>query len=241
MGSAVSNIVGFTVTPGPPFSSVILMMHANGVDGSTAFVDSSSYANPMNAGTTAHISTAQPKFGSGAATGFGNATLGLRVPDAAIFNFATVDWTIELWAYATTLGGRSGLVEKSDSFSTFNDPYFLRVQTNGAVQASGNYFDNTLAYDLTSSAGLITLNAYHFITLQRAGPTVTLFVDGVIQGTATLIKNLAATTNSLLIGGVQDSSSDRRFDGYIDDLRMTRGYARYSGNFTPPTAEFPNS
>lgn len=241
MGSAVSNIVSVNVPSGPPFSSVILLMHANGVDGSTAFVDSSSYANPMNAGATAHLSTAQPKFGSAAATGFGLANNGLRVPDAAIFNFATVDWTIELWAWANTLSGRSGLLEKSDAFVTTNDPYFLRVQTSGAVQAVGNYFDNTLAYNLVSAPGLITLNTYHFVTLQRAGNTVTLFVDGIAQGSATLTKNLAATSNSLLIGGVQDSSSDRALDGYIDDLRITRGYARYTGNFTPPTAEFPNS
>ena len=55
-------------------------------------------------------------------------------------------------------------------------------------------------------------------------------------GTVTLDKGYNGTTN--LIGANNDAGLGKYFPGYIDDVRFTRGYARYTTNFTPPASAF---
>jgi hypothetical protein len=65
--------------------------------------------------------------------------------------------------------------------------------------------------------------------LTRSGTTVTLYVDGVSQGTYTYSASI--TQQALYVGTGAGLGS---FNGYIDDLRITKGFARYTANFTPP-------
>jgi len=48
-------------------------------------------------------------------------------------------------------------------------------------------------------------------------------------------------SNQVFIGRYRNASTAFDFDGYIDDLRITKGVARYTANFTPPTAPFPTA
>ena len=64
-----------------------------------------------------------------------------------------------------------------------------------------------------------------------------LFLNGVQQGSN-------ATVSSITVGGMNFTIGDwsnggRPFNGYIQDVRITKGVARYTANFTPPTAAFP--
>jgi hypothetical protein len=66
---------------------------------------------------------------------------------------------------------------------------------------------------------------------------MTMYIDGTSRGTLSIGTNTVGdTTTKLWIG--RDSSNVREWVGYMDDLRITKGYARYTSNFTPPTSAF---
>ena len=77
---------------------------------------------------------------------------------------------------------------------------------------------------------------YHY-AVTRSGNTFRMFINGVLEDTQT-------STGSLNIGlggfrsGWSFDGGNGYFNGYIQDMRITRGLARYTSNFTAPTAEF---
>jgi hypothetical protein len=76
---------------------------------------------------------------------------------------------------------------------------------------------------------------WHHIAITRASGTNRMFFDGVLQGSVTSDSTNYTAPNNMQIG---TSSTYGDFSGYLDDLRITKGYARYTSNFTPPAAAF---
>jgi hypothetical protein len=87
------------------------------------------------------------------------------------------------------------------------------------------------------TAGITTGTWYHFAAV-RNGSTVTLYVNGSSVGSYTNSNSIGSTSKTLYIG-VQNNGAAWPWNGYIDDLRITKGAARYIGNFTPPVARMP--
>ena len=77
---------------------------------------------------------------------------------------------------------------------------------------------------------------YH-IAVSRSGTSLKLFIDGVEKASATNSSNFSNATNVLGIGALRDTGQ-YPLNGYIDDLRITKGVARYTANFTAPTNNF---
>jgi hypothetical protein len=84
--------------------------------------------------------------------------------------------------------------------------------------------------------GTLSTNTWHHIALVRNGSTITSYIDGTAGGTESNTSNL--TTQMLTIGG--NYNGDYYLRGYMDELRITIGKARYTANFTAPTEEFLN-
>ena len=90
------------------------------------------------------------------------------------------------------------------------------------------------------------MNAWHFITWVRKDGIAYIYIDGVQVATGPFTTTISPAIR-LRIGGMNhysgpDSFSvNYSFNGYIDEVRITEGIARYSGNFTPPTGPFPKS
>jgi hypothetical protein len=80
------------------------------------------------------------------------------------------------------------------------------------------------------------LNTWTHIAFVRSGTTLTCFLNGVSVGTTTTASSIGSASAGSYIGS---SQSGNYWFGYIDDLRVTKGYARYTSNFTPPTAALP--
>lgn len=214
--------------PGDPyFSNVTLLLHGDGANDSTTFVDSSQLGHAVTAGGNAKISTAQSKFG-GASIAFDGSGDSLTLPDSTAWDLPG-DYTIELWLRLTAFGSSgSFLLHHVGGLELF-------LSTGGVIYMNRNSSTSLVV----SSAGAISTGAWRHIAATRAGNIHRIFVDGVKVGEATNTNGPQDASGSLVVGKWTGGRYD--LNGYIDDLRITKGVARYSADFTPPTAPFPDA
>jgi hypothetical protein len=211
----------------PNFANVSLLLHMDGSNGSTTFTDSSSNAFTVTPFGNAQISTTDPKFGTGALTLDGSGDyLTLAVNSA--FQFGTGDFTVECWVFPNNASANAGLFQigtgdaaGSLSVNTFNEQW--RVTDVGIGGAN-----------MTS----VTAGAWQHLAVTRSGTSVRMFINGVQAG-STLTWSTNFSQNQLNIGFYFSTSF--AIDARIDDFRITKGIARYTANFTPPIAPFPDA
>lgn len=227
----VSALPDSSVTTDPYFPTTSLLLHMNGANGSTIFTDSSNEAVSNTVNGNAQISTAQSKFGgaSGLFDGTGDY---LVLPYSSRFNLAGVDFTIEAWVRFNVVGG---VLLAKDTFGTgfdwsidFPNATSIRMLTN-----------NTNS-NLTVTVPTLTTGVWYHVAFVRNSGTNRIYLDGIDRGNNTMAITNNITTN-FTIGCASWNNPGSFFNGYVDDLRITRSVARYTANFTPPTAQFPDS
>ena len=227
-------ITGREAGPADPYiGNVSLLLHGDGTNGSTTIVDSSPSPKTVTAVGDAQISTAQSKFG-GASIAFDGTGDYLTVPANNGFVFGTNDFTIEGWILPTQIGTRNTIV--SSYPGTGNGNWILCLE-NGKL--AWYLFPNTTFNFTWTTTTTFPLNQWSHFALTRESNNWRLFYNGIIENTAT---QTTAVGNlfQLEIGRYNASPTNLLFNGYIDDLRITKGIARYTANFTPPTAPFPD-
>jgi hypothetical protein len=221
---------GQPVPVDPVFNNVSLLLHGNGTNGSTVITDSSPTPKTVTAVGNAQISTAQSKFG-GTSIAFDGTGDYLTTPDNSAWDIAG-DYTIDFWMRIpaqSTASFTLGLLGTNSmgGSSGFAIGHYLG---NVAVRLNGTA-------TVSSSAPLL-INTWQHIAVVLSGASL----KGYLNGSEILSGSSAATNTSsaLIIGNFSDLDSNRWFDGYIDDLRITKGIARYTANFSVPTAQFPD-
>jgi hypothetical protein len=108
--------------------------------------------------------------------------------------------------------------------------------TSGDVALYVANYSNALPL-LSTSGVSVRGGAWHHVAVVRNGTAWALYVDGTSRSANTWSGAISDIAGAVRIG--QDQFYGRDFNGYIDDLRITKGVARYTSNFTPPTAELP--
>jgi hypothetical protein len=207
----------------PYFANVVLLMHCDGSNGSTTYVDNSSYARTITAYNGAALSTSSPKFGTASSLHDGVDDY-VEVTASSDFVMGTAtDFTIEFWLYADSSQPVScGIGQGSGSY----------VVVYGGSLYVGNGAANMIIH---SYAGLY--DTWTYIAVSRTGSTIKLFINGTSVNTGT---NAAWGANSTLL--LMRSPVVGSFGkGKIDDLRITKGVGRYNSNFSSPSAAFPDS
>jgi len=226
-----------SVAADPYYNNVSLLLHGDGTNGSTTIVDSSPSPKTVTAVGNAQISTAQSKFGgSSLLCGSGGITGYFTTPLVSDFQFGTGDFTLEMWLYPTATGDFKIALSNYTSFSS--EAFLISRSSN--VNTTKWQFTSAGIYppDLTSTTNAVD-NDWTFIAVVRSGNTKTLYVNGIAESSQNYPFSMNGVGPSLWIGGVGDSPSTGDFKGYMDELRITKGIARYTANFTPPTAPFP--
>lgn len=218
----IVNLTGFGLTP-------VLLLHMDGADASTTFTDSSGRGHTVTANGNAQIDTAQSVFGgeSGLFDGTGDY---LTLDGSSDFAFGLGDFTID-FRFRINSAGTQVLFDGRGSgqagarpmmYTTANN---LRYFTNGSDQIAGT---TTLA----------TNTWYHAALTRRSGST-RLFLDGIQEGSTYVDTNdYLAGTIAPYIGADGNSPGANAFNGWIDELRIIKGAAAWTGNFTPPTAAY---
>lgn len=141
-------------------------------------------------------------------------------------DFGSGDFTIDLWFYKLSTGGQRLVSARSN-----NDGLTFGVNSSNVLTTF--YGDVTVAGTITGTT-TIAINTWYHVALVRLGGTTTLYLNGVVEGTPTSWSAKSFTSTAYRIGSSLDSRNEY-FNGYISDLRIAK-YARYLGNFTPPTS-----
>jgi len=229
-GSAVYGTTTFT-PPTSPLTAItntnVLLSCVNGAIFDNAML------NDLETMGSAQISTSVTKYGTGSL--YFNGTAGTQLQTLNTnFAFGTGNFTIEFWCYGALQG----------------DKFFIDFRGRGAAGplhiTTGGYGGTTVGavrytngtITITSGTTVVTDSTWHFVAIVRNGTTVTIYVDGVSRGSGTDSTNYSATNSFARIGA--NSYDGNEFTGYFDDFRITKGIARYTANFTPPTAAFPD-
>jgi len=183
---------------------------------------------------SAQISTSVKKYGTGslAFDGTGDYIFGGAF-SSPIHVIGGGNFTVESWLYTNTNKTQIIFDTGTTSGSTTN----LQLLLN-ATGYPIFYITNTIV--LTSSIAVSTTTWTHVAWVRNNG-TITIYVNGVSGGSTSNTTNM--TDTGLTIGtpnDYRDTSSTYHFDGYMDDFRITTGYARYTTTFTPPTTALPN-
>lgn len=138
------------------------------------------------------------------------------------------DFTIECWIYPTSLYNYWTLLSTRPNDGGFADAYHIGTDASGSIAVYSN------AYDAKSSNGVINVNQWSHIAAVRTGSTLTLYLNGVAVAVNTnYTKNL--TKSDLTIGRLQNLGTNlESATGYIQDLRIYKGVAKYKGGFDVP-------
>jgi hypothetical protein len=216
---------------------VSLLLHGNGTNGSTTITDNSPSPKNVVPVGNAQISTAQSKFG-GSSIVFDGTSSGIEVANNNALKFGNGNFTLEYWIYPTNLTGVQTHFNTDGSTDNTNTSYAILTVGNSLRYYLGSSSAN---WDVALGVlfGTVSLNTWQHIALVRNANVFTPYVNGISGTTTTSSSALFAFTNVLSIGAA-NLSSPSRFLGYIDDFRITKGVARYTSNFTPPTLPFPD-
>ena len=221
---------GATTVGDVHYPKVSLHLTCEGSNGSTTVTDSSNTNASITCIGSAQISTAQSKFGN---SSLGTASGDISISTTNIFNFGTSDFTVEFWFYRTGLGsGNNFIVDGRPNGANGN--YFMLWMPSGTT--APQYYAGS-ASRITSSINLGT-NVWTHIAVVRNSGTTTLYMDGVSGGSFSDSTNYVDTGGSTLgfWAGSSTDYSQYTTPGFFDDFRVTRGLARYTSGFTPPTS-----
>lgn len=220
------------------WSNVSLLLHCDGSNGSTTFTDSGPDARTVSRTGTPTITTAQSKWGGASADIAGSGNY-LTSAAGSQWDFGTGEFCIEMWVRSSSTSAFQCVASSNTWTTATGGDWALYTRHNSVQRVVFTYVNSSSSFiDINSSTINVHDGAWHHVAVTRSGTTVRLFVDGAQLGSATYSGQLGRSDKALTLGAhVGDS---RSFTGNLDDIRITKGVARYSAAFTAPTEAFPD-
>ncbi len=223
----------------PYFANVSLLLRGGGT--ALSISDDSSNNFTVTKYGNAQISNSIYKYGTTSLAFDGNGDY-LTLLNSNVSDFNTGNFTIECWYYHISHTNTQPCI-----FSNYNN------YTAGALSlfaghdaAAGDKFQVALnggGFPAIQSSTTLSQNTWYHLAVVRNGTTISLYVNGVSEGSVSIsaLTSLNGVGSLFYVGSTGDNLSAGAINGNIDDLRITKGVARYTVNFTPPAAELPNS
>ena len=219
------------------FNKVSLLLPFDGSDTATSTSDESDNSHTITFAGTAQLDTAQKKFGTASLLLDGDSDY-IQVADHDSFDFDAGNFTAECWIRFAALGNNTIFSHWANGTAT-SMSYYLTYFNGSGILRLGHYLSGNAdtSYSWSPSTG-----TWYHIALERSGTTLKVYIDG------TSVISVSASTTALRdsedpfrVGVFNDGSTgsptlEWYFNGHIDDLRITKGIARYGTNFTPPTS-----
>lgn len=208
------------------FDNVTLLMHMDGVNGGTSFPDVRGHAITVSNVTT---QSSGAKFAQSAQFA-GTSTSYLSTPSATGFDFGSGDFTIEYWIKLTSIPDFAAcpIGKWPTSWLVYMNPNGLLFYINGGTVA------------VTSTSPTWNMGEWYHIAITRQSSTWNLWVNGESVAANSNASAITAGAEPVVMG-INNANARNFVAGMMDDVRITKGVARYTSTFTPPTTAFPDS
>ena len=158
----------------------------------------------------------------------------LTVTNNVAFTF-TNDFTIECWIYSGSNVPSNDAYPTIFSTSAFNSTGIgLKIQSSGGVGTTGVACVWNNGSQILTGTTVISNNNWYHLSVSRSGTSMKLFVNGVAENTITNNTTFTVSAGYPLVGG--DTTIAGFLTGYVSNLRVVKGTAVYTSNFTPPTS-----
>lgn len=226
----VNELSGFGAEADSPTK---LLLHFDGADGATTALDvSHSNHVPVLVGN-AQLDTAQAKFGVSSLLLDGSGDY-LKLDGNSDFAFGTGDFTIEMWVrLATGLGNYIFFFDFRPASATDGYPVLYMNTANKLMYSSG-------ATDRITATTSLTTGVWHHLAVTRASGSTRMFLNGAQEGSTYTDSNnySVGATDKPYIGGYTVTPASYSINGWSDEVRIMKGIAWWTANFTPPTAPY---
>ena len=226
------------------FPQTSLLLPFDGSDAATSTSDLSNRNGTVSFAGTAQLSTGQSKFGGSSLLLDGNSDY-VSISDS-YWNtaFDSGDFTVESWVrfdsgvldgstaveFMATRGNSGGSSTNGWGLRKYNDNFIAWYMRIGSSWVYLNYSQGTKT--------TVSADTWYHVAVTRSGNTWKLFLNGTAEDTITNSGSItSANGDRFVIGALAGGnfSADLYMDGYIEDVRVTIGHARYTSNFTAPT------
>ncbi len=164
----------------------------------------------------------------------------LSVPDSDDWDFGNSDFTMDAWIYPTDSTADEQTIIAKD-FNGLTYGFIVNFAKQGQADGyknlgiiwsiNGTSFENPTRFN-----SQITPNNWYHIAIVRLSNTITVYVDGSSIGSYNSVGSFNDTANNLLVGAYDPNTG--YFKGQIDEVHISKGVARFTGNFTPPAAPY---
>ena len=228
-GSAVYT-ADFT-PPTSPTSSTGADLHIKGTDAS--IIDKSQGTNLVIPSSGVSGSTTQVKFASTKSIYFtGGSAAGVDLGTNLFLDALNIEYTLEMWYYPTQTGTNSFLM--GSYIDTSTGRWLLYQQgSDNRIRFFGNLNGTREVFTTAVSAN----NWYHVAVVRKSNGYISIFLNGTETELAVNLNGYATVLDRPVLLGSGDTFSTSGCQGYIQDVRITKGLARYTSSFTPPTSE----
>jgi len=222
------------------FPETKLLLPFDGTNGVQTTNDLSNLNNAITFGNQASISTAQSKFGGSSCHFDGTGDYvdvgGSYWQDA----INSGDFTLEFWLYVDAHGGTSQ--SWINSYGNNAAGWGLYCGPNRNLYwwhyiGGWGYINYA-----QGSRTVLSLDTWHHCAVTRSGSTWRMFLNGTQEDSITNSGTIGTQNGAIQSGirlGTVNVGHDYPVNGYMDDLRITKGVARYTSNFTAPTIALP--
>lgn len=220
------------------WGTVVIRLPFDGTNGSTALVDAK--GRTWTCFGNAQLDTTAPKYGTAAFKLDGSGDYA-TTPQTADLEFGSSNFTIECWIKPNNVSSSQVILGNWKGVNATFCAYLLYITSGGKLQLS--YGVGATNTGTPSSTSLVA-GVWTHVVAQRNGNVVEYYINGVKDATTfALVGSLNSYAGEPTAIGCSSptSGAGNFFNGQIDDMRVNKGLARYSANFTPPAAALPVS
>lgn len=211
-------------------SQTVLMVHANEANHSTTPADSSASAHTLTAVGAAEVTTSQipPLTGATGSLNFNGTNSYFSTPSSADYNFGTSDFCIDFWVRFQALSGNPCLFTRDAA----GGGGITRIGYATAGASLNLYLAGSLVLNPSWSP---SLNTWYHLEVDRSGTALAIYIDGSSIGTAVNSSNVTGS-DQLELG--DDAAGFNFLNGQLGEVRVTKGLARHTANFTRPSVQY---